>query len=559
MQNIISRKPTLAPPPPAGLSPTYTPEQVLQLQRTIGNKAVQRLIINPGRGQAPPSIQRNENDDISSEEIVVIADRKYSESDSLGGDDGITHIISPEEEEQYRQQAITTGLQQINQTGTLQNQAYDDYVYEHLFDKIVEGKESEISDAALKWMAKAAQNPVKPGSVNSLKKSCVPKAPRLEPFIEEARIASESKEFRYLISRLKSGKLIGLQDATVVLMHNYYKGQGPIQNPPNFDEFKSLIESEQWVWITKCDTEEKAHQFILARDAMNKSLYQGDPESDPAQEMAEGTGQTVSTLGSVFNISQGAKIITQIHSTSGGGTFLAKAMENLTEFILGQAFAGLAIGFDLLKAFRYQKRRRDGYKAAMERTGVDSKGKSEAQPDSAQAMEDIRVGKAAYYAYNKTKRAFRTTMVKLLLRVVRWISWAITALSGGTTAMVTATLALASDITRNMIFLGRKMKGIWKWLRNKRGKARKHNANELLQLAHGGNENALQTIMDVNPFDEIQTGTKLILTMHGIPATPLPRPGSVEEFKTSLKSGYYSKEKPLKLLETALSNSMKSF
>jgi hypothetical protein len=242
---------------------------------------------------------------------------------------------------------------------------------------------------------------------------------------------------------------------------------------------------------------------------------------------------------------------------------VTQGLEGLFERVVAKVFAPIAIGYNLLKAYKYHKTRRDGYYAAMERSGIDKDGKTDVKPDTPDNIEKIRLGAVAHYAYKKTSRAFWTSLVNMALRTVKWISYAITVLSGGTTAVVTGALALAADITRALIGISSKLKGFWKAVTGRRGAMRKKNATELVRLAKKGNEDAIQTIWDVNPFDEVKGYAKDAWNASGGlgifgSVNKAPKPESYEDFKQSLKDGYYSTDKGQAVLTGSLKNTMSS-
>ena len=194
-----------------------------------------------------------------------------------------------------------------------------------------------------------------------------------------------------------------------------------------------------------------------------------------------------------FSVKSGVDIAIKLKD--GIGTLLettATAFEKIVSTIIGFVWLPLLIGYEAIRAFKYHRRRRDGYKKRMdELEGKDKKTK-----------EESKLHGIAKYAYKKTKRAFRTSMAKIALRIVRMISLIITVLTGGTTAAVTGAIAAIAAIVESTETLYRKIKGLGKYLTGSRGKNREKNSEELVALAKGGNTDAAQTILDVNPFDE---------------------------------------------------------
>ena len=170
-----------------------------------------------------------------------------------------------------------------------------------------------------------------------------------------------------------------------------------------------------------------------------------------------------------FSLQQGANSIDQIKkgisgvsSEEVGKGLLGKAGEILQStamWFAGKAFGAIAIGADLIKAFQYHKQRRDGYHEAMKRSEIEDDGTTKLKADNKDDTKKVRLGKVAYYAWRKTSRAFSKTLLRAVLKIVKWVAHAITMLSGGSSAIVTEAIALGADVTRYIGILVDKAKG----------------------------------------------------------------------------------------------------
>lgn len=90
---------------------------------------------------------------------------------------------------------------------------------------------------------------------------------------------------------------------------------------------------------------------------------------------------------------------------------------------------------------------------------------------------------AILYAVKKTYRAFLSTLSSFVLAIIKGVSRLVTFFSGGTSAIVTESIAMATDIINVLGTIFRKGKGIFKQFRGTRGKNRALNASDVFSAA----------------------------------------------------------------------------
>jgi len=269
----------------------------------------------------------------------------------------------------------------------------------------------------------------------------------------------------------------------------------------NWKDFEVDAFAEGWVEIPA--NEQKGHQYAVSQLVLEdqrvetavsaKQFEKSDQNIGKKLEKAEGALNVGMITSAGFSVGKGVEIALKLKD--GIGELLKttfNAFEKTLNMIIGFVWLPLLIGYEVVKAFHYHKRRRDGFKTRMDAL----EGKND------KTKEESKLYNVAKYGYKKTRRAFATSMAKIALRVVRMISLIITVLTGGTTAAVTGAIAAISAIVESSETLYRKVKGLIKIGLGTRGKNRQKNAEELVKLAKNGNVDAAQTILDVNPFDE---------------------------------------------------------
>lgn len=254
-------------------------------------------------------------------------------------------------------------------------------------------------------------------------------------------------------------------------------------------------------WVKMDSKDQKTNQYALSELVKEdervehavsaKQFEQSDETVGKISETLE-TGVNVSSItGAGFSTAEGVKLASQLKDGIGAVNTASGVFEATFGSILSIAWLPLLIGYEAVRAVKYHKRRRDGYKTRMD-----------ALKDTKQSKDDIKLFDIAKYAYKKTRRAFIYSMTKIALKIVRMIALIITLLTGGTSAVVTASIAAIAAAVETSTLLFRKIKGLGKLMMGTRGKNREKNAEQLVKLAKGGRDDAAQTIIDVDPFDE---------------------------------------------------------
>jgi len=300
----------------------------------------------------------------------------------------------------------------------------------------------------------------------------------------------------------------GITDPVTYAHKALKKYRAHLQNNPNDTTFTQNwhdweVEQVAEGWANMKEDDQKSYQHVVSQLVLEDqrieyavSAKQFEQSDETVGKISEGleTGLNVSAVtGAGFSVGTGVDIAVKLKD--GIGTLLttsASAFEKIVSTIIGFVWLPLLIGYEAIRAFHYHKRRRDGYKSRMDSLeGKDKKDKDES-----------KLYEISKYAYKKTKRAFNTSMAKIALRIVRMISLVVTVLTGGTSASITGAIAAITAVVESTETLYRKIKGLGKIIMGSRGKNREKNAEELVKLAKNGNEDAAQTILDVNPFDE---------------------------------------------------------
>jgi hypothetical protein len=534
----------------------------MALQRTVGNQATGRLLAGESVKPAAPSefvVQRDTGGGIDIDEDS----ESYSESEEDERDVPM----------QYDDEPVTTPdmatlraeLQDLNYHGLADKYGWGPVIElsNHLVEDLINNGEGALTAVEMAVIKHRYQK----GLLAEYKSQLLEVSPTIQAVDEGMAAASRMSDYDHVIDLLRTNYMASTQAGYILLAKQYYND--PPDDFPYTDELRTLVETPTWSWLLSDDmqTVEDARRLFKAKDDFEASQEDAEARSiDPIEVMMGGSTKTAAGISQVITVAEGVDILSNVDSNTKGKEMVTRGLEGLFERVAAKAFAPIAIGYDLLKAYKYHKTRRDGYYASMKRSGVKDDGTTDVKPDTPGDIEKIRLGKVAHYAYKKTRRAFWSSIVNMALRTVKWISYAITVLSGGTTAVVTGAIALSADITRALMGISTKLKGFWKAITGKRGAMRKKSAGELMTLALGGNEDAIQTIWDVNPFDEVKGSVKDAWNASGgsgglgllVDATKLPKPKDYAEFKESLKSGYYSKEKAQKVLQIALKNTMSS-
>ncbi len=529
------------------------PEQILYLQRTIGNYATRQLL---GQKTKSPLIQRDPpRGPIKAAGI------------SLGGDalEEFEEFLS-EDAEEWRAE-----LQEHGISGLYASEMDDDEIgyFAAYLAELYAKEDPTITPLELDLITEAVDRQ----DIENPSRDIIAAYPvikdRLEGIDKIRETKSKQEQYDMVMNTMRDDEVDPINVDDYMNAQMYY--ENPPEDFPHTEELRERMESETFSWLLGEDMRgrDKIKEMATAIVVLEASKRDADKiKVDTFSATMGGATSSATAINQVLTVATAGETLSKIDSgTKGSKMMMDVSLKNLGMWLTGKTFAALAIGYDLIRAFKYHKTRRDGYKAAMDRVGMDEKGTTDLEPTTAESLMKLSVGDAAFYAWNKTKRAFNSTVVKIALKVTKWIAYAITMLSGGTTAVVTGTIALTADIVRALMNLGQQFKGVIKALSGTRGANRKKYAKQLVMLAVEGNADAIQTLWDVNPFDEAQlamkgswnaTGGKLFGKSSAI--TTIPKPENIEEFThllTSKTGGGYNGKQIITLIN-AVAGTMKS-
>lgn len=105
------------------------------------------------------------------------------------------------------------------------------------------------------------------------------------------------------------------------------------------------------------------------------------------------------------------------------------------------------------------------------------------------------------HGYGKVKRRFWSVMSTVVSKVVDVVSYILIATGVG--AAVGAIMQLSIKLLETLALLGRKIKGLWKFISKSRGAHRSQSADTLVQSALRGDKIALQILVDIDPIGAI--------------------------------------------------------
>lgn len=102
----------------------------------------------------------------------------------------------------------------------------------------------------------------------------------------------------------------------------------------------------------------------------------------------------------------------------------------------------------------------------------------------------------AVYALKKVTRSYYTAIARGILQGIQFISRIATIISGGAAGVVTEIIGLISTIVEKAEKYYRMLNGVWKFLKGRKGIARKKNAEKVFDLVATGNTHAIAFIKD---------------------------------------------------------------
>jgi len=105
-------------------------------------------------------------------------------------------------------------------------------------------------------------------------------------------------------------------------------------------------------------------------------------------------------------------------------------------------------------------------------------------------------GAVGAYGFAKTKRGFWLRVAKAAISVGQVIARLITLLTGGMAGLVSEAVVVSTSLSQGVIKVGQSLKGIYKMIRGTRGKRRVESANYIVDGAIDGDKELLQFMID---------------------------------------------------------------
>ncbi|MEO0560726.1 MAG: hypothetical protein AAF125_01330, partial [Chloroflexota bacterium] len=235
--------------------------------------------------------------------------------------------------------------------------------------------------------------------------------------------------------------------------------------------------------------------------------------------------------------------------------------------ILGKVASALTVGVGLYKLAVQLRRRNMGYFNGMLKASFTNNTDPEQEAELAKTSEEknrVARGRIAQFGFRKTWRAVINVVVRVTSVLISWLMGTISLLSGGAASIPAGIVALAANVTNAARVLVIKGRGVGKFFARTRGVERQKNAQELLDLAIAGDDDALDIIWSVNPFHYWKAKPRraiasVQLRWHQRPMMTLTKPESKEAFKKQLRtSGFYTSPIARRALARAIASSMKA-
>lgn len=387
------------------------------------------------------------------------------------------------------------------------------------------------------------------------------RTPKKTSAFSNLKMATPDSKLRQPISR-KPNKVIQREeneDEQIVRSNAMYE-----VNEEDYDE--DLDESVEDQQITRSDgmlDENDEDEQITRSDAMlDENEDNKDPDWNPHDvktEMAK-TGLKMGRKG--YAMSNKVKFIKKVSDGTDDGNIAPGTVMEMFEFGLSE---GWALG-KLIMAIKKLKsgiKRRGALKEAAKSGGVigDNKYKSPYK-DPAITKDDVesnQLAEAAWYGFSKVKRLVWMLILKIALKLIKIVAHIITLISGGTSSIVTESLALAASSASALRTLVTSAKGIYKHFKGTRGVNRAKNADTMVDLAKTGNVDAAALIIKMNPFDGFSDkAKKWFKKKAGFNSTKFEKPDSPEEFIKQLQDQKIYTPELMKELRKGVSNKMKS-
>ncbi|GEM_PF-2818754 len=342
-----------------------------------------------------------------------------------------------------------------------------------------------------------------------------------------------------------------------------------------YQQLQDYTPSDGWAILIGSSKPKHAKDYRLRVDHfMLMNYHEGKKDRDAARKKGKrdlakkdpyiGAGSEVA---SGITVHSALELISQLRDGMSASDIWDLATDSfyalLTKFVA--IVAAIKNVYDVVKIVRQRVK---GYRAALDGTGFDEKTKFDGMDES---DKKVRLGKIAQFAYKQAKTAMGHAIVKLVNTIVTWAMAIVAGLSGGTAVPVAGLIMAGSNLINASRVIYNKTKGFVKWVTNTRGKKRMANARDLVMLAMEGDDDAINTIWKVDPFDNLMQYAKMpanaairgvdkigqaidpTKTMKNLP----DKPSSFEEFFAELKKPATQKSPyNLRKVRDALINSM---
>jgi hypothetical protein len=139
-------------------------------------------------------------------------------------------------------------------------------------------------------------------------------------------------------------------------------------------------------------------------------------------------------------------------------------------------------------------KRRKAFETAMKASDERVTGKPSPAPG------DVEMQASSKYAYKKVNRGFWKNVVNFFGSLATTVLHLVTILTGGASALGTETAALVINVAKSINSLGHKIKGGVKYVLGMRGRNRQINATQVFNNAAGGDTVALKLLLDLKPY-----------------------------------------------------------
>jgi|GEM_PF-4504410 len=335
--------------------------------------------------------------------------------------------------------------------------------------------------------------------------------------------------------------------------------------------------------MSTTDENNNDNQEITRQDEMSVDEQQQTIESqqntgknsDPnsTKKKVEDGGKGAVKLGRKgWSIADKASFIKNVKNGSEDGNILPTTVFEGFEFALSEGWT-LGKLITAIKKLKSGLKRRAALKEASESHGIIGEGKYKApyteNPQTEQEKDSNKLAEAAWYGFSKVKRLVWMLVIKIALKLVKMVMHVLSIISGGTSALVTESIALGASVASGLKTLITSGKGVYKALKGTRGANRKKNADTMVDLAIKGNKDAAELVLKLNPFDgftdtvkkKLKNGirNKIGVTQKIMDESPeLIKPNSVDEFIEQLQNPNIYTPDVMKALRKEVAGKLKS-